>query len=107
MPLKAISFAWALVNWAIGPEGLKKAAASLGLKAESKQLDKDALAHLPCPAIAWWEGNHYVLVLAVAQSPLTGEVSATIHDPNAKEKQTIALADLLARSGGIVLTLKK
>ena len=88
-------------------EGLVKAAKSIGLKAEGVQVDRDALGQLPTPAIAWWEGNHFVAVLKISQNAFTGEVSATVHDPNKAESETVKLADLLAKSGGIILTLKK
>lgn len=88
-------------------EGLKKAAVAIGLKAEGVQMDKDALAHLNTPSVAWWEGNHYVAVLRVSQSALTGEVTATVNDPSQPKSQSVPLADLLAKSGGIILKLKK
>jgi ABC-type bacteriocin/lantibiotic exporter with double-glycine peptidase domain len=88
-------------------EGLVKGAKSLGLKAEGVQVDRDALAQLPTPAIAWWEGNHFVAVLKVSENPFTGEVSALIRDPNTTKPESVKLADLLAKSGGIFLTLKK
>ena len=88
-------------------EGLKKAATTIGLKAEGVQMDRDALAHLNTPSVAWWEGNHYVAVLKVSQSALTGEVTATVQDPNQPDSQSVPLADLLANSGGIILKLTK
>lgn len=88
-------------------EGLVKGAKSLGLKAQGVQVDRDALAQLPTPAIAWWEGNHFVAVLKISENAFTGEVSATVHDPNKTKPESVKLADLLAKSGGIILTLKK
>jgi len=88
-------------------EGLVRAAKSLGLKAEGVQADRDALAQLPTLAIAWWEGNHFVAVLKISENVFTGEVSATIHDPNEKEAKSVPLDKLLAQSGGILLVLKK
>ena len=88
-------------------EGLVKAAKSIGLKAEGVQVDRDALAQLPTPAVAWWEGNHFVAVLKISENTFTGEVSAIVHDPNKTKPETVKLADLLAKSGGIILTLKK
>ena len=81
--------------------GLTKAAKSVGLKARGVQMDRDALARLSDPAVAWVEGNHYVAVLSVE-----GE-TATVHDPNKARKEDVPLADLLSRSGGILLTLKR
>jgi hypothetical protein len=87
--------------------GLEKAAQGLGLRATSVQVDRDALANLPTPAVGWWEGNHYVAVTGIHQNLLTGDVSATVHDPNDAEAKTLPLNDLLAKSGGIFLTLKR
>ncbi|MCX6369592.1 MAG: cysteine peptidase family C39 domain-containing protein [Armatimonadetes bacterium] len=88
-------------------EGLVKAAKTIGLKAEGVQMDRDALARLSTPAVAWWEGNHFVAVLKVSENAFTGKVSATIHDPNEKEAKSVPLDKLLAQSGGILLVLKK
>jgi ABC-type bacteriocin/lantibiotic exporter with double-glycine peptidase domain len=88
-------------------EGLVKAAKSIGLKAEGLQVDRDALAQLSTPVIAWWEGNHFVAVLKISENVFNGEVSAIVHDPNKTKPETVKLADLLAKSGGIILTLKK
>jgi hypothetical protein len=81
--------------------GLEKAAKSIGLKAESLQVDKDALAQIQTPAVAWLDGNHFVALLAVSRD------SATLHDPNDNLEKEMPLGELLSRSGGIVLTLKK
>ena len=88
-------------------EGLMKGAKSIGLNATGVQVDRDALAQLPTPAIAWWEGNHFVAVLKISENAFTGEVSALIHDPNQIKPGNVKLADLLAKSGGIILTLKR
>jgi hypothetical protein len=88
-------------------EGLTKAAKSIGIKAEGIQADKDALARIPVPAIAWWQGNHFVAVLKISESLLDGKQTAQIHDPNKPEPETIPLETLLAQSGGILLTLEK
>jgi len=81
-------------------EGLKRAAASVGLTAEGVQVDEDALRNLPLPAIAWLDGNHFVAVLALGST-------ATIHDPNHAVQSTLPVKDLLVRSGGIFLTLRR
>ena len=88
-------------------EGLVKGAKSIGLKAEGVQVDHDALTQLPTPAIAWWEGNHFVAVLKISENAFTGEVSALIHDPNQTKTESVKLADLLAKSAGIILTFKR
>lgn len=85
--------------------GMEKAAHSCGLQAEAVQMDKNALANLSQPAIAWVDGNHYVAVLNVHQNPWTGKMSATIHDPNKPEQEEIPTTALLGRSGGILLML--
>jgi ABC-type bacteriocin/lantibiotic exporter with double-glycine peptidase domain len=82
-------------------DGLEKAAKSVGLKAVSLQVDKDALAHISTPAVAWLDGNHFVALLDVSRD------SATLHDPNEGKEKEMPLLELLSRSGGIVLTLKK
>ncbi|WP_309715076.1 cysteine peptidase family C39 domain-containing protein [Armatimonas sp.] len=88
-------------------EGLVAAAKSIGLKVEGVQVDRDALAQLSTPLIAWWEGNHFVVVLEIKEDMFNGEVTARVHDPNKHKPESVKLADLLAKSGGIVLTLKK
>jgi hypothetical protein len=86
-------------------EGLIKAAQSVGLHAEGVQMDRDALANVTGPAIAWDSGDHYVAVLKV-----DGD-TATIHDPNKAAPEDISLAKgpggLLERSGGILLLLTR
>jgi len=79
--------------------GLQRAAQSLGLSATGVQMDQGALANLSRPAVAWVEGDHYLAVLRVHGD------TATVHDPNKDRKEDVPLADLLARSGGVLLTL--
>jgi hypothetical protein len=81
--------------------GLKKAAESVGLVAEGVQMDINALARLETPAVAWMDGNHYIAVLSVHGD------TATVHDPNRGEVETVPLSQLLARSGGVLLTLNR
>lgn len=87
-------------------EGLSKAAASVGFAPLAVQMDRDALANLSVPAIAWVDGNHYVAVYQVNRS-LRGITFDTIvvHDPNKRGEETLTLTDLLSRSGGVLLTL--
>jgi hypothetical protein len=82
-------------------DGLRRAATSIGLTAEGVQMDRAALSQLDHPAIAWADGNHYLAVVKVA-----GE-ETTIHDPNKPHEEVIATEELLRRSGGILLTLRK
>lgn len=87
-------------------EGLAKAAKALGFTAQGVQMDRDALANLKTPAIAWVEGNHYIAVLSVQRSLLGADRdSALIHDPNHDREEVIPLSELLRRSGGVMLTL--
>jgi Peptidase C39 family len=87
--------------------GLRAAAKNLGLRARGVQLDREALAQLHTPAVAWWQGNHFVAVLKVRQSAWDGTQTATIHDPNEKEARSVPLDTLLAQSGGILLVLTR
>lgn len=87
--------------------GLRTAAESLGLRARGVQLDREALAQLHTPAVAWWQGNHFVAVLTVQESAWDAAQTATIHDPNEKEARTVPLDTLLAQSGGILLVLTR
>jgi HlyB family type I secretion system ABC transporter len=46
--------------------GLMTAADSIGLQSRPVQIDLKALAKQPLPAIAHWEGNHYVVVYHIS-----------------------------------------
>jgi len=81
--------------------GLAQAAQSQGLRARGVQVDRSALVQVPCPALAWVDGDHFVAVLAVQ------EEQATIHDPNKQSEEEITPEELLRRSGGILLTLAR
>lgn len=81
--------------------GLSHAAASLGLQAKGVQVDKQALAQVSLPAIAWYDSNHYVDLLSVSQE------KAVIRDPNKPEEEEISTNELLGRSSGILLTLSR
>jgi hypothetical protein len=81
--------------------GLALAAKSVGLKAKGEQVDLPALKRLPGPAIAWVDGDHYLAVLSV-----DGD-TATVHDPNYPREEEIPTGALLARSGGVLLTLRR
>ena len=87
-------------------EGMAKAAASVGFAPLAVQMDRDALANLSTPALAWVDGNHYMAVFQVNRS-LRGIAYDTVNvqDPNKERKETIALTTLLSRSGGVLLTL--
>lgn len=81
-------------------EGLARAAKGMGLKAKGVQMDRQALAQLSSPALAWVDGNHYIAVLSVSGD------AASVHDPNTPQKEEMTLDDLLRRSGGVLLTLQ-
>ena len=81
--------------------GLSRAAASLGLQAKGVQVDKQALAQVSLPAIAWYDSNHYVDLLSVS------EEKAVIRDPNKPGEEEISTNELLGRSSGILLTLSR
>lgn len=87
-------------------EGLEHAARKIGLDATGVQMDRDALSRLSEMGVAWVDGNHFITVLAVNTS-LAGETTAIIHDPNDEEEKSITIEDLLRRSGGVLLLLKK
>lgn len=73
-------------------------------------MDRDALARLSTPAIAWVNGNHFVAVLSVRRRLIDGVPVATIHDPNnlnQNAKEDRPQSELLTRSGGILLTLTR
>lgn len=90
--------------------GMEKAAKAAGFAgARGVQMDLDALSHLSAPALAWVDGNHYVAVLSVNER----REGAVVLDPNTEvggkpgKEESVALKDLLARSGGILLTLER
>jgi hypothetical protein len=88
-------------------EGMILGAESLGLKSEGVQVDKDALSKITPPAVVWIDGNHYVALLKIVRNPLTDSVNALIHDPNESQEKSLPIEELLSRSGGIVLTLRR
>ncbi len=79
--------------------GLAHAATSLGLKAKGVQVDRPALMQVSLPAIAWYDGNHYIDLLSVSNE------QAIIRDPNKSKVETISANEFLGRSGGILLML--
>ncbi len=86
--------------------GMVAAAKAMKLKATGVQMDAEALANLPTPALAWVDGNHYVAVLNVT-TDIIGVTSARIHDPNKADAETMTIPELLRRSGGVLLLLEK
>ena len=81
--------------------GLARAAASLGLQAKGVQVDRQALAQVSLPAVAWYDGNHYVDLLSA------NDEQAVIRDPNKPGEETISTNELLGRSSGFLLTLSR
>lgn len=88
-------------------QGIIDAARSIGLVAVGQQVDRDALRSLPTPAVAWVDGDHFVAVLAAGSDFFTGKSTATIHDPRENAPRKLALDELLARSGVVVVTLRR
>lgn len=82
-------------------EGMVRAAKSIGLEAEGVQVDRTALMQLDTPAIAWVDGDHFLAVLSVSGD------DSTIHDPNRAKEESIQTEELLRRSGGILLKLRR
>ena len=81
--------------------GLSRAAQSVGLFAQGVQVDADALRRVPTPALAWVDADHFVAVTKIHDD------FATIHDPNKTGKEEVALQELLQRSGGVLLLVKR
>jgi len=81
--------------------GLANAARSVGLKATGVKMDYEAIVSLKEPAIAWVDGNHYIVVVSVSGS------NACIHDPNKLRKENISVGALSKRSHGIFLLLTR
>ena len=80
--------------------GLQRAAESAGLSATGVQLNQAALLRLDTPAVAWWDGDHFVAVLAV-------KPYVTIHDPRESRPHVVSVAEVLARSGGYFLVITR
>lgn len=85
--------------------GLEKAAKSVGLKAEGVQVSREALGDVDMPALAYVNGNHFITVLSVQGR---GEdATATVHDPNNAQEQTIPQERLLRLCSGYLLLARK
>ena len=85
--------------------GLTTAAKQVGLKAEGVQVSREALPQQPLPAIAYVNGNHFIVVLK-----LQGEgenATATIHDPNDASAVSISQEQLLRQCSGYLLLLHR
>ena len=93
--------------------GLSAACAAVGLKAEGVQLSREALSEAQMPALAWIQGsnlghsgeNHFIAVLSLHGSGEKG--TATIHDPNQTQEETISQERLLRLSGGYLLLIRR
>jgi hypothetical protein len=86
-------------------QGLKRAAESVGLKAEGVQVSREALPDQPLPSICWFHGDHYACLLALTGRGESG--TALIHDPNDPVPIVVSLEDLLQSSSGVLLTLRR
>ena len=85
--------------------GLAKAAHSLGLKAEGVQVSREALEEIELPAIAWINERHYVALLQISGEG--NEATATIHDPNKAEEETMSKERLLRMCSGYLLLIHR
>jgi len=85
-------------------EGLAIAAKAVGLKAEGVQVSREALPDQPLPAIAYVNGNHFIVVLKLEGGG--DKATATVHDPNEAQEQTIPQEQLLRLSSGYLLLLR-
>ena len=79
--------------------GLRQAARKTGVKAEGVRMDLAALRQLKSPAVAWFNGDHYVAVLQVRGD------RAHIEDPNGNGPEWADTEHLIRRSAGILLIL--
>jgi ABC-type bacteriocin/lantibiotic exporter with double-glycine peptidase domain len=79
--------------------GLQKAAEAYGLHATGVQVTGAAISQVTGPAVAWFDGDHYVALLA------THGGQAIIHDPNKRREEVISTDDLLRRSDGYMLLI--
>jgi hypothetical protein len=85
--------------------GLEKAAKALGLKAEGVQVGREALGQVELPAVAWVNQKHYEALLS-----LQGEgeqATATVHDPNRPNEETMSKERLLELTGGYLLLVHR
>ena len=85
-------------------EGLAIAAKAVGLKAEGVQVSREALPDQPLPAIAYVNGNHFIVVLKLEGSG--DSATATIHDPNSAGEETIPQEQLLRLCSGYLLLFR-
>ena len=85
--------------------GLETAAKSLGFGTEGVQTGREALPTLQLPAIAWWQGNHYVALLSAQGKGDEGTV--TIRDPNKDREETMSAESFLRKSAGYLLLIHK
>lgn len=63
--------------------GLAAAAQKLGLRGMGVQVGPKAMAHLPMPALAWVNQNHYIAVLALNTNPPFALTTPTRGSPGA------------------------
>jgi hypothetical protein len=85
--------------------GLQQAARKLGLKAEGVQVSREALPDTEIPALAWVNRDHFVALLAL--SGVGDHATATLHDPNRPDEETISQEQLLQRCGGYLLLVHR
>ena len=85
--------------------GLTKAVQSLGLKAEGIQVGREALPTIQMPAIAWVNEHHFIAVLNLNGAGESG--TATVHDPNTPNPETLSQERLLRLSTGYLLLVHR
>jgi len=79
--------------------GLAEAAEAIGLQADGFKAEPEALPELPLPAIAHWDDNHFVTILAVKKDIVT------IGDP-AEGTKKISLAEFCRNWTGYLLVVQ-
>jgi hypothetical protein len=88
-----------------GMDGLSSAASAVGLKATGLQISREALAEVNLPAICWDRGNHFIVFCSYSPGEDGGK--AVIRDPNASKEETISGEQLMRRSAGYLLELRR
>ena len=86
-------------------EGLAQAAKAVGLQAEGVQVSREALPDVDMPALAYVNGNHFVLVEKMLGRGESGTVR--LHDPNHAQEDTISQERLLRLCSGYLLLVRK
>jgi hypothetical protein len=86
---------------------LARVARLVGLQPHGIQVDRTALTAVHTPAIAWIDAHHFVAVLQIDGTTAPPASVAHVRDPDATAVQLWSLDELLARSGGVLMTLTR